>query len=54
MIENIAEALHIVDVALSWSFPLLGTDHPMAVLAVHVSRSPLLNHEDTNRLGQNT
>ena len=49
---NIEETLERLDAALSWSFPLLGIDHPMmsATSVGLASQAPLLSLEDTNRL----
>ena len=49
---NVSDAMRHIDAALSWSVPLLGAEHPMTLVADHVLQPPLLNHEDTSRLGR--
>ena len=46
---NTAEALRHIEWALSWSFPLLGKEHPMTAVVSHVLRPPLLNHDDETK-----
>ena len=49
---NTAEAMRHIDAALTWSFPLLGMEHPMSGAVAHVSQPPLLRHEGSLHQGR--
>jgi len=51
---NKGDVISHLDACLSWSFPLIGRDHPMFNVVDPALQCVLLDHEDTNHQGQSS